>query len=348
MKGLIVLKILQLKPMYFSSDRIKVVNSTQSEIAALTEALKSYMYVSEAKWIKNITYAFRVKTMNEVTKIGLISRILIHLHRRGWNPMTPITMGNDEKNMIITICFEKSSENSSLQKSPKRSNIIIPQESCSIEYTDQTMTLHSVPPTVLLEFVNICQDDILAISSGVMSIISDYMSHNIPVINADGLLIKFKGNWKNDEVDDSTSNQKIISCLSKAGYNLSIVIYFGATRAVYFFIVERKHSKELRQLTKQTAGLGLKDSLTSYQPVINRRKSSFFGSFKRNRKASLTRRVMQNLHQKFGGELKLSECASETESEQDLDQNLKLDNIPYTSRTRPLHVPHTFHSLNIS
>ena len=297
--------VLHLIQFYFSYNRIQVVNLTQSEITALTSVLTSYSCVLGDKWIKNLTYAFRVKTMNKVTMIKLISEILIHLHKRGWNPLTPVTMGNDEKKMMITICFEKSS---SLRKSSlfsitsnnKRGNVIIPQETlcCSIECNGQTMTLHSLPATVISELVTICQDDILAVSTGVMSIISDYLSHDIPVINANGLLIKFKRNQKKNKTEDNnTSNHHIIACLSRAGYKLSVVIYFGAKRSVYFFIVDSKHSEELRQLNKQIAGLGLKDSLTSYQPIINRRKSSFFRSF--NGRASLKKRVRQSLHRKL-------------------------------------------------
>ena len=289
-----------------SCNRIHVVNLTQSEIAGLTPVLTSYSCVLGDKWIKNLTYAFKVKTMNKITMIKLISEILIHLHKRGWNPLTPVTMGNEEKNMIITICFEKTSDSLSnrrpslfsIESNNKKSSVYVPQETlcCSIECNGQTMTLHSLPATILSELVNTCQEDILSVSTGVMSIISDYVSHNIPVINANSLLIKFKRNRKKNETDDG-SNQHMIACLSRAGYKLSVVIYFGAKRAVYFFIVDRKHSEELRQLNKQVAGLGLKDSLTSYQPIVNRRKSSFFRSF--NGRASLKRRVRLSLHRKL-------------------------------------------------
>ena len=273
--------------------------------------------ILEAKWINNLSYAFRVKPMKEVTKIRLISEILIQLHQQGWNPLISVPLGKD-KNRIITICFEKSSENSILQKSSLFSvntstsslfslhTSTISQEPlcCSIERNRQTMTLHNPPLPVVLDLVTICKDDIIAVSNGVESIISDYLPHNIPVINANGLLIKFKRNQKNKMVDDSIFNQKIIACLSTAGYKLSTVIHLKARRAVYFFILDRKHSKVVRQLTKETAGLGMKDSLTSYQTIVNRRKSSFFGSF--NRKASLKRRVRQSLHQKF--ERRLPKC----------------------------------------
>ena len=183
------------------------------------------------------------------------------------------------------------------------------------------MTLHNPPLPVVLELVTICQDDIVAVSNGVQSIIKDYLPHNIPVINANGLLIKFKRNQKNKMVDDSIFNQKMIACLSTAGYKLSTVIHLKARRAVYFFILDRKHSKVLRQLTNETAGLGMKDSLTSYQKIVNRRKSSFFGSFKG--KASLKKRVRQSLHKKFGRHL--PECVQKKQWDQQTTTDIGTD-----------------------
>ena len=80
---------------------------------------------------------------------------------------------------------------------------------------------------------------------------------------------------------------------------MSIVINLSETNSVFFFILDRqKGSKDIRQLNKQVAGLGLKDSLSPFQPIVKRRKSSFFRSF--NDRASLKRRMQRSLKRKFG------------------------------------------------
>ena len=98
---------------------------------------------------------------------------------------------------------------------------------------------------------------------------------------------------------NSFDKSDIIACLSKAGFKLSIVINLSETNSVFFFIIDRqKGSQDIRQLNKQVAGLGLKDSLSSFQPIVKRRKSSFFRSF--NDRASLKRRMQRSMKRKFG------------------------------------------------
>ena len=73
--------------------------------------------------------------------------------------------------------------------------------------------------------------------------------------------------------------------------------------------MDRKRSYEVRQLTKQVAGLGMKDSLTLFQPIMKRRKSSFFRSF--DNRASLQKRVRQSLKRKVGHASSSSMCRTE-------------------------------------
>ena len=101
---------------------------------------------------------------------------------------------------------------------------------------------------------------------------------------------------------NSFDKSDVIACLSKAGFKLSIVINLSETDSVFFFIIDRqKCSQDIRQLNKQVAGLGLKDSLSPFQPIVKRRKSSFFRSF--NDRASLKRRMQRSLKRKFGFEI---------------------------------------------
>ena len=151
--------------------------------------------------------------------IKLISELLLHFYKRGWDPLTPVTMGNTEKTIITTICFERRqfwpNRKASIYSVTSSSNIDTPKEilCCSFVFDGTVMTLHSLPSTVLAELVNTCHNDIVAVSAGVMSIISDYMTHNLPVIDENTLVIKFRPRKKGSIEDKSN----IIACLSKAG-----------------------------------------------------------------------------------------------------------------------------------
>ena len=77
-----------------------------------------------------------------------------------------------------------------------------------------------------------------------------------------------------------------------------LLISISNNISVYFFIMEKRKSNELRQLSKQKAGLGMRDSLVPFQPIVNRRKSSFFRSF--NGRTSLRKRVQLSVIRKVG------------------------------------------------
>ena len=88
----------------------------------------------------------------------------------------------------------------------------------------------------------------------------------------------------------------IIACLAQEGYKLSMVINMNTTSRVFFFIKDQEDSKEVRVLDMAGAGLGSKDTLSIYRPIVSRSKSSFFRSFKR--KPSLSKRIRASLRKK--------------------------------------------------
>ena len=241
------------------------------------------------------------------TFIKLLSEILLHLHNRGWNPLTPITIGSNEKRMI-TICFEKRedahlqlagfyrriSSQSHASDHQSASSLDTPLETlcCSVECHGASLILHSLPATVISDLVSVYIADIIAVSSGVMSVIQDYIENDLPVVQGN---IKYIQLRKQSGPENKTN---IIACLSRAGFKLSVVISISSTISVYFFIMEKRKSDQLRQLSKQKAGLGMRDSLVPFQPIVNRRKSSFFRSF--NGRTSLRRRVEQSVIRKVG------------------------------------------------
>ena len=210
---------------------------------------------------------------------------------------------------MITICFEKR-EDARLQlaglyrRISNHSNASADHQSgpsidtpletlcCSVECHGTSLVLHSLPATVISDLVSVYLADISAVSSGVMSVIQDYIENDLPVIQGN---IKYIQLRKQSGTDNRTN---IIACLSRAGYKLSIVLSISSKISVYFFIMEKTKSYELRQLSKQKAGLGMRDSLVPFQPIVNRRKSSFFRSF--NGRTSLRRRVQQSVIRKTG------------------------------------------------
>ena len=238
----------------------------------------------------------------------MLSEILLHLHNRGWSPLTPVTIGDNEKRMI-TICFEKKedihlqlaglyrrvSSQSHASDHQSSTSIDTPLETqcCSVECHGTGLILHSLPATVIADLVSVYLADITAVSSGVMSVIQDYIENELPVVQGNIKLIKLR------KQSGGTENRtNIIACLSRAGFKLSVVISISSNISVYFFIMEKRKSTELRQLSKQKAGLGMRDSLVPFQPIVNRRKSSFFRSF--NGRSSLRKRVQQNEFRKTG------------------------------------------------
>ena len=204
---------------------------------------------------------------------------------------------------MITICFEKNedvhlqlaglyrrvSSQSRASDHQSSTSIDTPLETqcCSVECHGTGLILHSLPATVIADLVSVFLADITAVSSGVMSVIQDYIENDLPVVQGNIKLIKLR-----KQSGGSENRTNIIACLSRAGFKLSVVISISSNVSVYFFIMEKRKSTELRQLSKQMAGLGMRDSLVPFQPIVNRRKSSFFRSF--NGRSSLRKRIQQN------------------------------------------------------
>lgn len=210
---------------------------------------------------------------------------------------------------MITICFEKredahlqhaglyrriSSHSTASGDHPSAPSIDTPLETlcCSVECHGTSLILHSLPATVISDLVSVYLADITAVSSGVMSVIQDYIEQDLPVVQGNIKYIQLR------KQSGTENRANIIACLSRAGYNLSIVISISNNISVYFFIMEKRKSNELRQLSKQKAGLGMRDSLVPFQPIVNRRKSSFFRSF--NGRTSLRKRVQLSVIRKVG------------------------------------------------
>ena len=232
--------------------------------------------------------------MNKSVMIKFLSELLLHLDNSGWEPLTPVNIGDQVKQMIVTICFKRSGP----RKKIVGTSIDVPQRvsCCSVEITDSQIIFYTVPATVLADIIITSSSDLAGVSSGVVSIISDYITLQLPIISRPSVFLQFRP--RHETRRNSSLKSDIIGCFSNAGYNLSIVISLNHNDSVFFFILSRSSSGEVRQLTRQVAGLGLKDSLSPFQPIVKRRKSSFFRSF--NDRASLRKRLERSLKRKFG------------------------------------------------
>ena len=164
----------------------------------------------------------------------MLSEILLYLHNRGWSPFTPVTIGDNKKRMI-TICFEKKEDlqlaglyrqvSSQSHDSDHQSSTSIdtPLETqyCSVECHGTILILHSLPVTVIVDLVSVYLADIIAVSSGVMSVIQDYIENDIPVVQGNMKLIKLRKQRGGTE-----NRTNIIACLLGCSLYLKFILRF--------------------------------------------------------------------------------------------------------------------------
>ena len=307
------------------SDRIQMVNANNKELLLITPIIRCHCSVLREGWIRSMTYSYKLKKTTKNCMIRLVSDILLSLDEAGWDPLAPLDM--EEKNMRkqTAICFRKKKKKTNPYKhNMSRLEAAKDKETsrvCIELYLHRYLIFHTVPNTVLNELVSsantawkdACQvEGITGVSRAVFSVISDYSILHYPVLSSSlcqgaekfvKLQRKFvSSDEKKDEIEDDTANDNlevsIIACLAKVGYKLSMAISLDKTIRVFFFIINKEDPKEIRQQTKAIAGIGTKDSLSTYRPIIERSRSSFFRSF--NGRASLNRRVKLSLKKKIG------------------------------------------------
>ena len=165
-------------------------NLTESAISQLRPILARNSCLVADHWVRSLTYAFRMKRINKSGMIKLISELLLHLHSSGWEPLTPVTIGSQLKNLSVTICFKYRGQRANTNL---RSSLDVPQaiSSCSIEFSEKKMIFYSVPATVLADLVTTCSSDLAGVSAGVVSIISDYIALKLPVISRPSVFVEF-------------------------------------------------------------------------------------------------------------------------------------------------------------
>ena len=308
-------------------DKVKVVNAESSELKLLTMLIRRHCKIVKEGWDRHLTYSYKLKVSGRHCMIQLVADTLLCLYRAGWQPMTPIDVGLQkyQKKCVghqTAICFRKRESKEEFVSTDLLSQSTgsgTEENSCLCleTYQDTYLGFHNVCNEVLLELVTTIQErwspGIKGVSIGVASVISDYCADMPKVLPGfpgieDEKFIKLKGRpWSLDAeegkaLEDSILAEKlqisIVACLSKEGYKLGMDINMDRTSRVFFFIKSVDDNKaEVRVPNNAGAGLGEKDTLSVYRPLLLRHKSSFFRSYN-GKTAFLRKKVQASLRRK--------------------------------------------------
>ena len=283
---------------------IQVVNGDNQELMLISLMVRAQCTVLREGWAKNMLYFFKLGKTSKPCMIHLVRDILLSLYQVGWDPLSPVDLGTKKMGIKTAICFRRRHTLGWQQPEPDTHCLCL--ETCQASY----LVLHQVPNTVLAELVTTAQAywGVQGVSSAVSSVIRDYADRDYEVIDTgpgdiQDKFIKLVGHpWTVDADGMETEGLEvaIIACLALEGYKLNMAINMDTSSRAFYFIKSLEHSTEVWQLDKASAGIGSKQSLCLYRPIIKRSKTAFFRSF--NDRESLKRRVRKSLKKKTGRE----------------------------------------------
>eukprot|EP00092_Neocalanus_flemingeri_P024436 GFUD01026496.1.p1 GENE.GFUD01026496.1~~GFUD01026496.1.p1 ORF type:complete len:378 (+),score=106.71 GFUD01026496.1:40-1173(+) len=307
----------------FKDVKIKIVNIASSELKILTSIIKRHCKVSKEGWDRNMTYLFRLEKPEKNCLIKLVTDILLSLYKEGWEPMTPIDTASkaDSKNNSAqtSICFRRREDiENKTDSCYSLASVGVKEVSneclCIETFQSNFISFHSVPNTVLHEIITRLQQDwtlgVKGVSIGVASVISDYTINMPPTLNmVDQIqkIIQLNGSpWSKDrdidkQIEETEQiNMSIIAVLANAGFKLSMPINLENGSRVYFFIHDPEEtSDQVKIPTFSMAGQAGQDTLSVYQPMMTKSKTSFYknspgrsNSVKNRIRASLRRKTM--------------------------------------------------------
>jgi len=313
----------------FKGDRVKVVNADSGELKLLTSIIRRHCPILKEGWDRHLTFSFRIKVEGRHYMIQLVADTLLSLYQAGWEPMTPMDMGLRTKEQQAvsgpqtTICFKRregfsgkvSSEDfgSTYSLLSKMGSSLDGENSClCLEiFQSNYLGFHDASNTVLHELVTTIQKEwspgIRGVSMGVASVITDYTANMPPVLTSHPQLreeryLQLEGRpWEANQDQGATENLQlaIIACLTREGYKLSMDINMEADSRVYFFIRDtEEQTGEVRIPNMTGAGLGEKDTLSVYRPMIVKSRSSFFRNCHGRTNASVRKKVRASLRRK--------------------------------------------------
>ena len=293
-----------------SLKKIQAVNARDHELQLIIRLVRSMCTVAREGRTKTMTYSLVIKPTGKSILIKLILNLLVALDDQGWDPLTPVNVGK-ESTKSIAICFKKKTPSHlflqpSFSYSEQNLSIFPVSHSFCLELRKNCeLIFHGTPNFLLAELVDVVSSTIglAGVSKEVHSVISDYTSENFRVFDskdfhhAEKQFIKLQEN--SEENAEENLEDAFIACLARNEFKMSLSANVSANSKVFFFIA-MKDTNEVRHLSRAIAGTGCKESLNTYQPIVNRRKSSFFRSF--NGKASLKKRIRISLKRKIKSE----------------------------------------------
>ena len=297
----------------YRGDKVKVVNAKKEELKLLGGIIKTRCEIQKEGWDRNMTYSFRLKVVERHCMIQLVADTLFSLYQAGWEPMTPVDMARQttQDGLKSSICFrQRKGANLSEHFASLSTN---EENAClSIEiYRSNIIGFHNVSNPLLLDLVTTIQKEwspgIRGVSMGVASVITDYTANMPPVLTSHPHLreeryLQLEGRpWEANQEQGATENLQlaIIACLTREGYKLSMDINMEADSRVYFFIRDaEEQTGEVRIPNMTGAGLGEKDTLSVYRPMIVRSRSSFFRNCHGRTNASVRKKVRASLRRK--------------------------------------------------
>ena len=297
----------------YKGDRVKVVNADSSELKLLTSIIRRHCQILKEGWDRHLTFSFKLKVGGRHCMIQLVADTLLSLYQAGWEPMTPVDLANqkNQEGLKSSICFR---QRKGTDLSESMGSLLLAEENACLSmeiYKSNFIGFHSVSNTLLLDLVTTIQKEwspgIRGVSMGVASVITDYTSNMPPVLTSHPHLreeryLQLEGRpWEGSQDQGATENLQlaIIACLTREGYKLSMDINMEAHSRVFFFIRDtEEQTGEVRIPNMTGAGLGEKDTLSVYRPMIVRSRSSFFRNCHGRTNASVRKKVRASLRRK--------------------------------------------------
>ena len=280
-------------------DKIKVVNAEYAELKIIKVLIKKHCEILKEGWDRHLTYSYKLEVPRIQCLIQLVADILMSLYQEGWESMTPIEMGMKKptvpEGIGTDICFRKM-KGETAPHGKTGGDECLCLETCE----EGHLCLYNVPHTVLYEIVSTIQErwipGIRTVSTAVASVIQDY-TNNMPSVTTmlSDKVIVLEGNPWADMESGEEVQVSLIACLSKEGYKLSMDINLEPDSRVLFLIKKKEDDREVVRVPNNAgAGLGEKDTLSVYRPILVRHKSSFFRSY-HGKTASIRNRIRASM-----------------------------------------------------
>ena len=278
----------------YKGDRVKVVNADSGELKLLTSIIRRHCQILKEGWDRHLTFSFKLKVGGRHCMIQLVADTLLSLYQAGWEPMTPVdlTSQKNQEGLKSSICFR---QRKGTDLSESMGSLLLAEENACLSmeiYKSNFIGFHNVSNTLLLDLVTTIQKEwspgIRGVSMGVASVITDYTSNMPPVLTSHPHLreeryLQLEGRpWEGSQDQGATENLQlaIIACLTREGYKLSMDINMEAHSRVFFFIRDtEEQTGEVRIPNMTGAGLGEKDTLSVYRPMVIRSGAKFYSFF---------------------------------------------------------------------